>query len=75
MGQGCAGSPAGPWADRTAAVAGNISSYLRSGRGKEARFRYLRTMTPIMARRKSGEPLFGRVWSEDEIRSVEGPEG
>jgi len=26
-----------------------------------------------MDRRKSGEPLFGPVWSEDEIRSVEGP--
>ncbi len=42
---------------------------------KEARFRHLRTMTPIIADRESGKPLFCAVWMrlyEDEITSVEG---
>ena len=50
---------------------------LRSGRGKEARFRYWRTMTVTIADRKSGKPLFCAVWMllyEDESRSVEGPD-
>ena len=75
MAQGCAESPAGSGADPTAAVAGTIFLYLRSGRGKESRFGYLRIMTPIIAEHKSGKPLFCAVWMrpyEDEIRSVEG---
>ncbi len=72
MAQGCAESPAGSGADPTAAVAGTIFLYLRSGRGKESRFRYLRIMTPIIADRKSGKPLFGAVWMRCSTRTRSG---
>ena len=72
MAQGCAGSPAGSGADRTAAVTGTI--FVPQKRVRKARFRYLRTLTVQIADRKSGEPLFCGVWSENEMRSVEGPD-